>query len=279
MNAPDWRSLWRSPSADPSTQNSQNTQKGGGGGNFEDIENFEYRDLPVEPAPAAPRRWWRLTFADGSGWPTYRGPVALDDLRIEAGRLFRRTLAYAVALEETPDLRRAREAADGSLPADDLDGSNPEVEAALAIARQVADGTVPGHWTAITTCRRCGPVPIWPGAPAALLNCPWCRRRVAGLPVPRPVAALAGDGAGEGTGPVADGAEAAPLALVICDGCRHFEPNHRTPSQGIGRCLIGGQGSIQPVDRGRWHGPLQPPLWPLAERECRDHRPGPGGTP
>lgn len=45
---------------------------------------------------------------------------------------------------------------------------------ALAFAEQRRRGIAPDHYTATTTCGRCGPVSIWPGAPAAVLGCPWC---------------------------------------------------------------------------------------------------------
>ena len=45
-------------------------------------------------------------------------------------------------------------------------------------------GQVPPHWTAETTCRHCGTVPIWPGCPPKVSGCPWCFNRVAGDPMP-----------------------------------------------------------------------------------------------
>ena len=46
-------------------------------------------------------------------------------------------------------------------------------------------GIVPAHYTAATTCARCGLVPIFPGAPERVTGCPWCIVRVAGRPVPK----------------------------------------------------------------------------------------------
>lgn len=224
------------------------------------------------------RRWWRLAFADGGGWPTYRGPADPAALRRDVEAVFRRELVGAVPLEETPELRRAREAVDGSLPADDLGTADTAVGAALAQARQVAEGVIPAHWTGTAVCRRCGPVPAPPGAPAHLLGCWWCRRRAAGLPVPRPLAAPAGDGADGDAGPGADGVEAAPLALVACAGCAHFRADPLNPRQGIGTCAAEAAAARQPVDRGRWHGPVLSPLYPAVPRECQDFRPIPGGA-
>ena len=45
---------------------------------------------------------------------------------------------------------------------------------ALEFAAQRRGGIAPAHYTATTTCARCGPVPVWPGAPARVLGCPWC---------------------------------------------------------------------------------------------------------
>lgn len=47
-------------------------------------------------------------------------------------------------------------------------------------------GRIPRGWNESATCRRCGPVILWPGAPAGVLGCPWCRIRRMGLAVPRP---------------------------------------------------------------------------------------------
>ena len=51
--------------------------------------------------------------------------------------------------------------------------------------RTIRAGRVPDHFTATTVCKRCGPVPIWPGLPAEALGCPWCFNRHDGLPVPK----------------------------------------------------------------------------------------------
>jgi hypothetical protein len=65
----------------------------------------------------------------------------------------------------------------------------PEALAAWArgitIRRMRERGEVPAHYTAVTTCQGCGPVPIFPGTPAAVDACPWCFNRLAGLPVPK----------------------------------------------------------------------------------------------
>ena len=66
---------------------------------------------------------------------------------------------------------------------------NPDVLAAWAwavtIRRMRERGEVPAHYTAVTHCRGCGPVPIFEGCPDQVEGCPWCFNRVAGLPVPK----------------------------------------------------------------------------------------------
>jgi hypothetical protein len=72
----------------------------------------------------------------------------------------------------------------------------PELEANPALLECFADmvairkmrerGEVPPTYTAMTVCRHCGPVPIFPGVAARVEACPWCLNRAAGKPIPRP---------------------------------------------------------------------------------------------
>ncbi len=55
----------------------------------------------------------------------------------------------------------------------------------LAIKRIREDSSVPDHFTAITECKQCGPVPIFRGCPPKIIGCPWCFNRLKGLPIPR----------------------------------------------------------------------------------------------
>jgi hypothetical protein len=55
---------------------------------------------------------------------------------------------------------------------------------AVAIRRMREAGTVPAHYTAVTVCAGCGPVPIFQGVGEHVLGCPWCFNRHAGLPIP-----------------------------------------------------------------------------------------------
>ncbi len=45
-------------------------------------------------------------------------------------------------------------------------------------------GIIPGHYTATTNCKRCGPVPIFDDCGPELDGCPWCFNRISGLPIP-----------------------------------------------------------------------------------------------
>lgn len=47
-------------------------------------------------------------------------------------------------------------------------------------------GQVPQGFTAACYCEGCGPVWLWPGTPERVRGCPWCHRRKAGRPIPRP---------------------------------------------------------------------------------------------
>lgn len=46
-------------------------------------------------------------------------------------------------------------------------------------------GNCPDSYTAKTTCRNCGEVPIFEGCPPQVNGCPWCLNRHAGLPMPK----------------------------------------------------------------------------------------------
>lgn len=66
---------------------------------------------------------------------------------------------------------------------------NPDALEAYRLAfetrQQREAGMVPPTYTAATVCTGCGPVPIWPGAPARVLGCPWCINRLQGRPIPK----------------------------------------------------------------------------------------------
>ena len=66
----------------------------------------------------------------------------------------------------------------------DLNTSDPAIRGSLEVLETRSQGEVPSHYTAMTKCRRCGPVPIWEGVPAEVLGCPWCLNRREGWPMP-----------------------------------------------------------------------------------------------
>lgn len=57
---------------------------------------------------------------------------------------------------------------------------------ALDRGERMDRGDVPPGFTRAATCHGCGPVWLWRGAPHKVKGCPWCHRRKAGKPVPRP---------------------------------------------------------------------------------------------
>ena len=62
-----------------------------------------------------------------------------------------------------------------------------EIEAHLSLIIEMRErGQIPNHYTSTTTCKHCGPVPIWDGCPPEVLGCPWCFNRHKGLPIPEP---------------------------------------------------------------------------------------------
>ena len=70
-----------------------------------------------------------------------------------------------------------------------IENDNPTLEAlaqAIQTRRMREHGEVPPHYTEVTVCAHCGPVPIFPGVGEQVEGCPWCFNRVRGLSVPRP---------------------------------------------------------------------------------------------
>ena len=68
---------------------------------------------------------------------------------------------------------------------DELEPDEVPVAAELVeIIQMRARGEIPAHYTSTTTCKHCGPVPIWNGCPPEVQGCPWCFNRNKGLPMP-----------------------------------------------------------------------------------------------
>ncbi len=68
----------------------------------------------------------------------------------------------------------------GELTEDEL----PAAIEMVAITEMREKGICPDHYTSETTCKNCGPVPIWEGCPPQVIGCPWCFNRLQGLPMP-----------------------------------------------------------------------------------------------
>ena len=106
------------------------------------------------------------------------------------------------------------------LPDAELEGVeylSPDGLAALARAIEAGadrmQGRVPRGWNQVATCRRCGPVILWPCAPTDVLGCPWCVPRIRGVALPRPA--------------------------TTCATCTHTQPDSVNPEGGAMRCLRG----------------------------------------
>jgi hypothetical protein len=84
---------------------------------------------------------------------------------------------------------------------------------ALDRGRIMDRGSVPEGYTQPSHCEGCGPVWLWEGAPRSVLACPWCFRRAACRPIPRPP--------------------------VTCGRCRHYQRDPLNPAQGTGKCALG----------------------------------------
>ena len=61
----------------------------------------------------------------------------------------------------------------------------PVASELVEIVQMRERGEIPTHYTATTTCKHCGPVPIWEGCPPEVQGCPWCFNRIKRLPIPK----------------------------------------------------------------------------------------------
>ncbi|MBS0194406.1 MAG: hypothetical protein JSR34_09175 [Proteobacteria bacterium] len=80
---------------------------------------------------------------------------------------------------------------------------------------QIGKGLVPPLWRGRqgAICAGCGPVYLWPGAPAHVQACPWCAGRLRGIEPQR--------------------------APVTCAGCRHYIRGRLNPADAFGSCASG----------------------------------------
>ena len=102
--------------------------------------------------------------------------------KTEAQRLRLIRLAQSAGLPVRDVLRLARDEMD-TLEQDDDAVVLAYARALLSRADRQA-GHVPRKWCEVRHCAGCGPVWLWPTAPAHVIACPWCWNRVEGLPVP-----------------------------------------------------------------------------------------------
>lgn len=96
---------------------------------------------------------------------------------------------------------------------------------ALVQSERMDAGNVPAGYTMAAQCSGCGPVWLWPGAPARVIACPWCFRRKAGKAIPRPP--------------------------ISCGDCRHFQPDPLNPEAGMGDCGHLGKVAWRPLQEHR----------------------------
>ena len=68
---------------------------------------------------------------------------------------------------------------------EDLPDEKVVAQEMLEIMAMREQGAAPPHYTAVTECKHCGPVPIWEGCSPHVLGCPWCLNRAAGQPIPK----------------------------------------------------------------------------------------------
>ena len=53
-----------------------------------------------------------------------------------------------------------------------------------ATRRILKSGGMPDTFTEVANCRKCGEVPIWPGCPPEVKQCPWCMSSQTPPPIP-----------------------------------------------------------------------------------------------
>ena len=97
--------------------------------------------------------------------------------------------------------------------------------ARLLAQRQAMDrGERPTHYNQHASCAGCGPVWLW--SSGHVLACPWCRNRLAGKPIPRPV-------------------------RVRCADCLHFQ---RIDHPRLGHCAQGQPEAVAGLWDESWRG-------------------------
>lgn len=113
-------------------------------------------------------------------------PKAVALLSSAEGDTLRALLDLAIDEELPGGTLAALSAADLRACADDPPDALRAFLRALARFQRMAAGNVPEGWTHAAECAGCGPVLLWPGAPLAVIACPWCWHRKAGRTIRRP---------------------------------------------------------------------------------------------
>ena len=100
---------------------------------------------------------------------------------------------YKSAINPSDKTDRSPSGSNGSSSYEELKNRFPDLERhevpvvieMLRIQGLREKGIVPDHYSSVTECQHCGPVPIWGGCPPQVLGCPWCLNRVSGSPMPK----------------------------------------------------------------------------------------------
>ncbi len=113
-------------------------------------------------------------------------PDLLVELKTHKAELLAE-LSVSITLADTPEDDILAEAQ--RIAANEPNLSDDEYQAlirAIQTRRMRERGEVPPHYTEVTVCAHCGPIPIFSGVAERVEGCPWCFNRVRGLSVPRP---------------------------------------------------------------------------------------------
>ena len=92
-----------------------------------------------------------------------------------------------IAVQST-DLRATLHqiATDAGLPAAIVHNLRDDYLRAQDYGQMMDRGMPPPGYTKAVACSGCGPVLLWQSSPDSVIACPWCFRRRAGKPIPRP---------------------------------------------------------------------------------------------
>ena len=113
-------------------------------------------------------------------------PDLLVELKTHKAELLAE-LSVSITLADTPedDILAEAQRITGNEP----NVSEDEYQAlirAIQTRRMRERGEVPPHYTEVTVCAHCGPIPIFPGVGEQVEGCPWCFNRLDGQPYVQP---------------------------------------------------------------------------------------------